>query len=45
MISEVNAQKYALNKRIAALEEGLQVSTKLVDTPIDFLEERNFKNQ
>ena len=39
LISEVNAQKYALNKRIAALEEGLQVSTKLVDTPIDFLEE------
>lgn len=39
LIEEVNAQKEALNKRITALQDGLDVSTELVDTPLDFLEE------
>ena len=39
LIEEVNAQKLALNQRIAALEDGLKVSSNLVDTPVEFLEE------
>ncbi len=39
LIKEVNAQKEALDQRIAALEDGLKVSSNLVDTPVDFLEE------
>ena len=39
LIEEVNAQKLALDQRIAALEDGLKVSSDLVDTPVDFLEE------
>ena len=39
LIEEVNAQKLALDQRIAALEDGLKVSSNLVDTPVDFLEE------
>ena len=39
LIKEVNAQKLALDQRIAALEDGLKVSSNLVDTPVDFLEE------
>ena len=39
LIEEVNAQKEALDKRITALQDGLDVSTELVDTPLDFLEE------
>ena len=39
LIEEVNAQKLALDQRIAALEEGLKVSSNLVDTPVDYLEE------
>ena len=39
LIEEVNAQKLALDKRIAALEDGLKVSSNLVNTPVDFLEE------
>ena len=38
LIEEVNAQKDALDKRIAALQDGLAVSTDLVDTPVEFLE-------
>ena len=39
LIEEVNAQKEALDKRITAIQDGLDVSTELVDTPLDFLEE------
>ena len=39
LIEEDNAQKLALDQRIAALEDGLKVSSNLVDTPVDFLEE------
>ena len=39
LIEEVNAQKLALDQRITALEDGLKVSSNLVDTPVDFLEE------
>ena len=39
LIDEVNAQKDALDQRISALEDGLQVSTELVDTPVNSLEE------
>lgn len=39
LIEEVNAQKLALDQRIAALEDGLKVSSNLVDTPVDYLEE------
>ena len=39
LIEEVNAQKEALDKRITALQDGLDVPTELVDTPLDFLEE------
>ena len=39
LIEEVNAQKEALDKRITALQDGLDVSTELVDTPVDFLED------
>jgi len=39
LIEEVNAQKEALDKRITALQDGLDVSTELVNTPLDFLEE------
>ena len=38
LIEEVNAQKEALNKRITALQDGLEVSTELVDVPIDSLQ-------
>jgi len=38
LIEEVNAQKEALDKRITALQDGLEVSTELVDVPIDSLE-------
>ena len=39
LIEEVHAQKDALEKRISALEDGLKVSSELVDTPLDKLEE------
>ncbi len=39
LIEEVNAQRDALDQRIAALHDGLKVSSNLVDTPVDFLEE------
>jgi hypothetical protein len=39
LIDEVYAQKDALDKRISALEDGLKVSSELVDTPLGFLEE------
>lgn len=39
LIEEVHAQKDALEKRISALEDGLKVSSELVDTPLDNLEE------
>jgi hypothetical protein len=38
LIEEVFAQKDALEKRISALQEGLKVSTELVDTPCNDLE-------
>ena len=39
LIKEVNAQKDALDQRISALEDGLKVSSELVDTPVHNLEE------
>jgi hypothetical protein len=39
LIDEVNAQKDALDQRISALEDGLKVSSELVDTPVHNLEE------
>ena len=39
LIDEVYAQKQALEKRINALEDGLRVSSELVDTPLDNLED------
>lgn len=39
LIKEVNAQKDALDQRISALEDGLKVSSELVDTPVHSLEE------
>lgn len=39
LIDEVNAQKDALDQRISALEDGLKVSSELVDTPVHSLEE------
>ena len=39
LIDEVNAQKDALDQRISALEDGLKVSSELVDTPVCNLEE------
>jgi len=39
LIEEVNAQKDALDQRISALEDGLKVSSELVDTPVHNLEE------
>ena len=39
LIDEVYAQKQALEKRINALEDGLKVSSELVDTPLDNLED------
>ena len=39
LITEVNAQKDALDQRISALEDGLKVSSELVDTPVHSLEE------
>ena len=39
MIEEVNAQRDALDQRISALHDGLKVSSELVDTPVDFLED------
>ena len=39
LIEEVNAQKDALDQRISALEDGLKVSSELVDTPVHSLEE------
>ena len=39
LIDEVNAQRDALDQRIAALHDGLKVSSDLVDTPVDFLED------
>jgi hypothetical protein len=38
LIDEVNAQKDALNQRISALEDGLKISSELVDTPVHTLE-------
>ena len=38
LIEEVFAQKDALEKRISALQDGLRVSTELVDTPLGDLE-------
>ena len=39
LIEEVHAQKEALEQRISALQDGLKVSSELVDTPVEFLEE------
>ena len=39
LIEEVNAQRDALDKRIAALHDGLKVSSELVDTPVDFFKD------
>lgn len=39
LIEEVNAQKDALDQRVAALEDGLKISSNLVDTPVDLIEE------
>ena len=39
LIQEVLAQKKALEKRISSLEDGLKVSSNLVDEPIDLLED------
>ena len=39
LIEEVNAQREALDQRISALHDGLKVSSELVDTPVDFLED------
>ena len=39
LIEEVNAQRDALDQRISALYDGLKVSSELVDTPVDFLED------
>ena len=39
LIEEVNAQRDALDQRISALHDGLKVSSELVDTPVDFLED------
>ena len=39
LIEEVNAQRDALDQRISALHDGLRVSSELVDTPVDFLED------
>lgn len=39
LIDEVNAQRDALDQRISALHDGLKVSSDLVDTPVDFLED------
>ena len=39
LIEEVNAQRDALDQRISALHDGLKVSSDLVDTPVDFLED------
>jgi hypothetical protein len=39
LIEEVNAQREALDQRITALQDGLKVSSELVDTPVYFLEE------
>jgi hypothetical protein len=38
LITEVHAQKEALQKRISALEDGLQASSDLVQTPVSNLE-------
>ena len=38
LIEEVFAQKDALEKRISALQDGLKVSTELVDAPLGDLE-------
>ena len=38
LIDEVNAQKDALDQRISALEDGLKISSELVDTPVHTLE-------
>ena len=35
----MNAQRDALDQRISALHDGLKVSSDLVDTPVDFLED------
>ena len=43
LIEEVNAQRDALDQRISALHDGLKVSSELVDTPVDFLEDEIFK--
>ena len=39
LIEEVNAQRDALDQRISALHDGLKVSSDLVDSPVDFLED------
>jgi seryl-tRNA synthetase len=39
LIEEVNAQRDALDQRISALEDGLKISSELVDTPVYSLEE------
>ena len=39
LIKEVNAQRDALDQRISALHDGLKVSSELVDTPVNFLED------
>ena len=39
LIEEVHAQKDALEKRISALQDGLKVSSDMVDTPVEDLEE------
>ena len=38
LIAEVQAQKDALSKRISSLEQGLQVSSKLVEKPVSSIE-------
>ena len=38
LIAEVEAQKDALSKRISSLEQGLQVSSKLVEKPVSSIE-------
>ena len=38
LIAEVVAQKDALSKRISSLEQGLQVSSKLVEKPVSSIE-------
>ena len=39
LIEEVNAQRDALDQRISALHDGLKVSSELVNTPVNFLED------